>query len=157
MNEAIIERWNQKVKPEDKVFLLGDVMLNDNEEGLRCASQLNGQIILLGGNHDTDVRLELLRQLPNWEYGGLAHTEKINGYNFYLSHYPTVTCNLDNGASLKKIMINIHGHVHSKERFIYDAPFMYNVAMDAHNCEPVILFEVLGDILAKRGECYSML
>ena len=157
MNEVIIERWNKKVKPDDKVYLLGDVMLNDNEKGLEYASRLNGKIMFLRGNHDTIARTQLLWRLPNWEYGGLALQEKINGHHFYFSHYPTITCSLDNGAPLKQILINIHGHVHSKQRFIYDAPFMYNAAMDAHNCEPVALSEILDDIVVEMNKCYSML
>lgn len=44
MNKEIIKRHNEVVNPEDIVYCLGDCMLNDNEEGLKCLSQLNGNI-----------------------------------------------------------------------------------------------------------------
>ena len=56
MNEAIIERWNKVVKPDDIVYHLGDTMLNDNEKGIECMHRLNGEIFLIWGNHDTDAR-----------------------------------------------------------------------------------------------------
>lgn len=34
MNEAIISNWNEIVKPEDEVYVLGDIMLKDNEKGI---------------------------------------------------------------------------------------------------------------------------
>ena len=33
-DEEIIRRWNSIVRPDDIVYLLGDVMLNDNDNGI---------------------------------------------------------------------------------------------------------------------------
>ena len=41
MNQAIVERWNAVVQPEDIVYVLGDIMLNNNEEGIRLFNSLN--------------------------------------------------------------------------------------------------------------------
>ena len=40
MNEAIIKNWNTAVAPEDEVYVLGDLMLNDNEHGMECLRRL---------------------------------------------------------------------------------------------------------------------
>ena len=32
MNQAIVERWNSTVQPEDIVYVLGDIMLNNNDD-----------------------------------------------------------------------------------------------------------------------------
>ena len=34
MNEAIVKNWNSIIQPEDDVYVLGDLMLNDNDRGL---------------------------------------------------------------------------------------------------------------------------
>lgn len=52
MNEALIERWNNVVQPEDTVYHLGDVALGKIAESLPLISRLNGYKILVLGNHD---------------------------------------------------------------------------------------------------------
>ena len=49
-DEEVIRRWNEVVGPEDTVYLLGDLMLNDNEHGIECLKRLNGHINILYGN-----------------------------------------------------------------------------------------------------------
>ena len=56
MNKAIVERFNSKVQPEDTVYILGDIMLGDNAVGEYYLSQLNGEKIIILGNHDTGTR-----------------------------------------------------------------------------------------------------
>lgn len=149
MNAAIIERWNARVTPEDEVYILGDLMLTDSEGGMRCLSQLNGTLHIILGNHDTDSRVEMYKTLPNvveMVYATMLK-HKYNGktLRFYLSHYPTLTANIDK-EYLAKAVINLHGHTHSKSKF-GENPFMYNVAMDAHDCTPVSIDEVCGDMV----------
>ena len=43
---------------------------------------------------------------------------KYNGYTFYLSHYPTITSNLEKSDNLKKHIINLYGHTHQKNNFL---------------------------------------
>lgn len=157
MNEAIIERWNKIIQPRDTVILLGDVMLGDNEKSIEYVKQLNGSINFYAGDHDSEKRIEMLNALDNWTYQGVAGGAKIYGYNFYFSHFPTITSSLNNDASLEKILINVHGHTHSKQKFFYDVPYMYNAALDAHNCTPVFLDDMLDDIEKQINDCKSLL
>lgn len=160
---AIIENWNRVVKPEDSIYLLGDLMLNDNEGGITKLNQLNGTIYYIRGNHCSDARCTLYKERTHMIplYGQFetswAAVQKINGYHFYLSHYPTMTSYLENMAPLKHHLINLHGHTHSKSKFYQDIPFMYNVALDAHNNTPVSFDEIIADIEAKKDECLAML
>ena len=157
MNEAIIERWNSKVRSQDFVILLGDVMLGDNEEGIKLAKSLNGHISFYEGNHDTDNRISMLRSLENWTYCGIAGIEPIDGYKFYVSHYPTICSTIVDTAPLKQRLINLHGHVHENKKFIYDIPYIYNVAMDAHNCYPVNINEIIRDMNNEVTKCLNLL
>jgi calcineurin-like phosphoesterase family protein len=33
-DETVIQNWNSVVEPEDEVYILGDLMLNDNSHGI---------------------------------------------------------------------------------------------------------------------------
>ena len=156
MNDAIVSNWNAIVQPEDDVYVLGDIMLNDNESGIKLLKQLKGKIHIILGNHDTEARVELYNNCYNVVEVCYATVIKYNGYHFYLSHYPTMTANLEK-ESLKKCMINMFGHTHSKNKFYNDIPFMYNVACDAHNCTPVSIEQAIIDMEAKVKECKDML
>lgn len=157
MNRAIIDRWNAVVKPEDEVYLLGDVMLNDNTVGLECLSRLNGKIYILLGNHDTNSRIKLYNSLPNVEVLGYATVIKYGKYTFYLSHYPTLTSNLDDMAPLSQHVLNLFGHTHQTKNFHNDIPYMYHVGMDSHDCTPVSAEQVIADIKAEAQKCLDML
>ena len=159
MNEAIIERWNNIVKPGDLVYHLGDIMLSDNKKGIECFNRLNGEIFVIWGNHDSDNRKNLLAaECPHFRGGWYAYLIKHGKLNIYLSHYPTLTANYDdNEKYFSQHVLNFHGHLHTKNKFYQDIPFMYNVALDAHNNAPVSFDEIISDIEAKKDECIAML
>ncbi|TCI90737.1 metallophosphoesterase [Tenacibaculum sp. M341] len=52
MDEELIKRWNSKVKPNDRVYHLGDVSLGDSDSLKDILSRLNGKIYLIKGNHE---------------------------------------------------------------------------------------------------------
>ncbi len=52
MNAVMIDRWNQKVKPKDIVYHLGDFGLTYKENLATIIDQLNGKIHLIAGNHE---------------------------------------------------------------------------------------------------------
>ena len=151
MNEAIVALWNQKINPEDTVYLLGDVMLNDNDSGLKLLKQLKGHIHIILGNHDTKVREEAYKTCWNVEEVALAARFKYNGYNFFLTHYPCFTANLEK-ESLKKCICNLYGHTHQKTNFYQDIPFMYHVGVDSHYNAPVNIDEIISDMNDKVNE-----
>ena len=161
-NEIIVQNWNKSIKNTDTVYLLGDLMLNNNEGGIKLLNQLQGKIYYIRGNHCTDNRCELYKNtnmipLCGDFFSSWASLEKIKGYSLYLSHYPTMVGSLEDMSPLSKRLINLHGHLHSKNKFYQDIPFMYNVALDAHNNTPVSFDEIIADIEAKKDECLAML
>lgn len=147
MNEEIIRRHNEVVKPDDTVYVLGDLMFGGNEKddkNIEYINRLNGKIIVVCGNHDTKRRKTLYVEklaLPIYD----ATTLKYQGYHFYLSHYPTVTSDF-NETSLKQCVINLFGHTHQITDFYNGIPFMYHVGMDSHNCYPVNLDDALSEM-----------
>lgn len=145
MNYVIIKNFNSIIKPEDDLYLLGDIFLGDLESGMSLFHRLPGKIHLIWGNHDTDARKKAISKSFNVvENLGFANIIKYNKYNFYLSHFPTCTTNFDDYIkSLKQRVLCLAGHTHSKERF--DPCGSYNVAVDAHNCFPVSIDEIIKD------------
>ena len=58
-DEVLVQNWNAVVKPTDKVYVLGDVAMN--KAGLRPVERLNGDKVLILGNHEClDEDTELL-------------------------------------------------------------------------------------------------
>lgn len=157
-DEAIIERWNSIVTPEDEVYILGDLMLNDNAHGIECLKRLNGHKNFIRGNHDTDTRVELYmdEQGADIAFCGDAFRLKYRGYHFMMTHYPTLTGNLEK-ESLKQMTLNLYGHTHQKTNFYEDRPYMYHVGVDSHDCYPVSLDQIIEEMNAKVEECKEML
>lgn len=52
MNEALIENWNSVVSAGDMVYILGDMFWIKSNEAASIMDRLNGQKILIKGNHD---------------------------------------------------------------------------------------------------------
>ena len=98
MDEAMVAAWNERVRPNDKVYHLGDVVMS--RKSLSIMRRLNGDKVLIRGNHDifkdTDYR-EHFRELRAYHV--------MNG--LILSHIPL------HEASLGRFGTNIHGHLHA--------------------------------------------
>lgn len=152
MNEAIETHWNEMIGDDDEVYILGDLMVggkgNGNAEGMKTVRRLKGKKHIVIGNHDTDTRIALYRAEPSVIDVQYATRFRYRGYSFYLSHYPSITTNLQH-ETLKQGVINLFGHTHSKERFYDDLPFMYNVSLDAHDIRPVCIDNVLEEVKEK--------
>jgi len=147
MNKAIIKNWNSVVQPDDEVYLLGDVMLNDNVEGMKCLHQLKGKIHIVLGNHDSEARKILYLSSWNVDSVELAYRLKYKGYHFYFSHFPTLCSNYDVDKPLKARIINVCGHSHTTDKWKdIDLGIVYHAELDAHNNTPVSLDTILNDI-----------
>ena len=152
-DRAIIKNWNEIVTPNDEVYILGDLMLGDNESGMHKLSQLMGTINIVIGNHDTDKRLELYSKfgmnIAQIEY---AYRLKYNKYSFFLTHYPTLTANLgEDDKPLKRKTINICGHSHTKDKFAdWNKGLIYHAELDATNMRPISIEEIIKDIEEKE-------
>ena len=156
-DEAVIKNWNETVSPDDIVYHLGDLMLGDNAHGIECVKRLNGHIKLIRGNHDTDARWKLYGTLPNIELIGWADVIKYKKYNFYLSHHPTLTSNLEKAPHLRMHLINLYGHTHQMGKFYQDMPYMFHVGLDSNNNRPILLDDAIELMKEETKRCIEML
>lgn len=157
-NKAIIENFNSVVKDDDDLYILGDVFLNSKEEGIELLKQIPGIKHIIIGNHDTDARLELFekhRQECKICEVVFGTRLKYKKFHFLLSHYPTITSNLDDGKKVYETVINLYGHTHQQTNFYNNNFFMYHVGLDSHNMMPISLDTIIEEVKEKYKEIYD--
>ena len=146
MDEFMIKAWNERVRPTDKVYHLGDVVIN--RKALGIMRRLNGDKVLIRGNHDifkdTDYR-EHFRELRAYHV--------MNG--MILSHIPI------HSESLGRFGVNIHGHLHAsrvmlpgfngKITDIVDVRY-HCVCVEQTDFAPILFEDVVKKIEAEGGE-----
>ena len=145
MDDYMVEAWNKKVKPNDKVYHLGDVVIN--RKALKILALLNGDKVLIRGNHDifrdTEYR-NYFREIRAYHV--------MNG--MILSHIPI------HSDSLGRFGTNIHGHLHSNRVMVTD-PFGHRppmvdvryhcVCVEQTDFAPILFEDVIKRIEAEGG------
>lgn len=133
MDRAIVERWNETVAPDDKVWHLGDFALGQPSERIvELLAGLNGRKHLIIGNNDGPATLEQ----PGW--ASVQHYTEltVEGKRLVLCHYAFRTWN-----RMGEGVVNLHGHSHGR---LKPAPRQYDVGVDVWDFRPVTLATILG-------------
>ncbi len=131
MDEALIRNWNNTVKPEDTVFILGDFSSYDLQKTAAICHRLNGHKYLIMGNHDTDSESDYLA----------CGFENVSRYpiiyeNFWmLSHEPMY-------INRNMPYANIFGHVHNNPMYRTDSPQSFCVCVERIGFAPIGFDEV---------------
>ena len=105
MNAELIRRWNSAVGNGDFVYVLGDMFWCNTKKAAPILKQLNGQKILIKGNHDRFHD-------PNFEKLFVKITDYLEvedeGEKIVLCHYP-IPCFKNHFYG----WIHFYGHVHN--------------------------------------------
>jgi len=154
MDAELVRRWNAKVDRGDLVYVLGDMIWKTkNDDALNIIKSLNGQIILIKGNHD--------RFLSNAKAkNALAAVKDYDDICVMLEDGTTRRCVLShyfipmyNGHRYQGI--HLHGHSHFTDEADFEIDLaeqlnnqgirneIYNVGCMYWNYEPVTLDEIL--------------
>lgn len=97
MDEEIIKNWNSTVSKNDKVYIVGDVTLR--KKHLDKVGRLNGDKVLIGGNHDVYGAPEYLKYFRD--------VRSVHVHDkFVVTHVPV------HPQCLYRWRGNIHGHLH---------------------------------------------
>ena len=133
MNEIMVQRHNERVRPNDKVYFLGDVTMSRNARGLEILGRMNGEKVLIKGNHDLCKPQQYLQYFKD-----IRGSHQFDG--MILTHIPI------HPDSLARWGLNVHGHLHYQVvrlplSQIPDRRY-YNVSMERINYTPVSLEEV---------------
>jgi len=151
MDEELVRRHNEKVRPNDKVYFLGDVAIS--RKNLSTLGRLNGDKVLIRGNHDI-FKLE--------DY--LAYFRDVRGYHvmngLILSHVPI------HPESLGRFGCSIHGHLHANRvmkargvdaktgEVLYGNEIdtrYFNVSVEQIDFAPILFEDVLKRIVEQGG------
>jgi calcineurin-like phosphoesterase family protein len=127
MNEAMIARWNERVRVDDVVYHLGDFSMNARY--LHLAGRLKGRKHLILGNHDHSPISEYLRF-----FDSVQSCKRLG--NLLLTHYPVHPSSIGFG-----IKGNAHGHTHEKS---VDDPRYVNVSVEVIGYRPISIEDVRG-------------
>lgn len=148
MNIDLIKRWNEKVKKNDIVFIVGDFCFGNKSAWVYFLSKLNGKKTLVIGNHDKDIPDKgiYLKDIED------IITIKSGDFTFILTHYPLLTW-----AGRNKNTFNLHGHVHTTKEGItgYDSELTfsdkhYDVGVDNNDMYPISLEEIKNKLAKKQ-------
>lgn len=132
MDEALVERWNAVVRPQDAIWHLGDVARRAADVPA-LLDRLNGIKHLVRGNNDPDATAAA----SGWA-SVQAYTElELDGRKLILCHYPFRSWNGQHRGA-----INLHGHSHGR---LKPMPRQFDVGVDVHGFEPVTLARLLGE------------
>ena len=108
MNEAMIDRWNQVCREDDLTYILGDFCAGGADRWRELLRELNGNKILLTGNHDNVEAAEqmcreglLAAAVPYLEM-------EDRGRHAVLCHYPIVPFHNHYFG-----WFHLYGHVHA--------------------------------------------
>lgn len=108
MNQSMIREWNSKVAPEDTVYILGDFAFLPSNKAVAILNQLNGDKILIEGNHDRKLLKDPVFRRCFREVH--AYYEMTYNKTFVVMfHYPIYDHNRAGHGS-----IMLHGHRHGQ-------------------------------------------
>lgn len=144
MDEEMIRRWNDTVRPNDKVYHLGDVVIN--RKALRILDRLNGDKVLIKGNHDI-FKLEDYTQY----FRDIRAYHVMNG--MILSHIPV------HESQLQRFGTNIHGHLHSNRVMVYNRhlreeridPRYWCACVEQTDFRPILFEDAMKAIVEQGG------
>ncbi len=133
MNEHMVMQHNRTVRPTDKVYFLGDVTMGKNLKSLEILGRMNGEKILIKGNHDLAKPNQYLEFFKD-----IRAVHQFDG--LILTHIPI------HPESLARWGKNVHGHLHAN-RVLTDKGHIdtryVNVSMEClDNYTPISLEEV---------------
>lgn len=154
MDKDLIEKWNNTVRPEDTLYVLGDFSLS--KHAVRdITPQLNGQKHLIMGNHDWchPIRAKekpiVMERFKNmYLEAGFASVKLIDNIeidktNIILHHMPYRNDGHDerylNWRLEDKGSWLLHGHVHKTWK---TRNKMINVGVDVWDYKPVHIDEI---------------
>jgi calcineurin-like phosphoesterase family protein len=163
-DKIMVHRWNGVVKPDDKVYHLGDVSFRNQEYTKEIVSQLNGHKILIMGNHDNrsltwfkKVGFQEVYKHPQfigWKsaYFGPDGVEEKE-IHVVLSHHPTPYAIRQ---QFGREFINVCGHLHGNKALL--PKWSVDVGVECTNYTPVDLSDIIhaiveGDFEEDFTEC----
>ena len=124
MDTKIIENWNNVVKKNDNVYVVGDMFWCKMDRAIEILEELNGNKFLIKGNHDRCHDGRFLKKFVKVsEYMEIDD----NGRKVVLCHYPIPFFR----AGFAPTAFMLYGHVHQTIEYEYIAKLRREVKANA--------------------------
>ena len=135
MNTILKQNWNSRIKPEDHVYILGDICMN--EQGfIDHMNDLNGFKHIVRGNHDPKNIQN--KKMKNTHFTELIHTVRDGDAKIVLCHFPIMEWNgYYNGV------YHFYGHLHGSRKSHNANAF--EVGVDCQNYMPKTFDEIVNN------------
>lgn len=138
MEKAMIENWNRVVKPDDEVYVLGDMFYRATSPNdiRRVLKQLSGKKYLIRGNHDKWANDKSLTSFFEW----IKPYDEVedNGRRVILFHYP-----IEEWNGYFRDSYHLYGHVHNAGEQLTTIPRRFNVSADVVEFTPRTLNQLI--------------
>lgn len=152
MNETLINNWNSQVQKNDIVFYLGDLLMGSNYVLLDALiKSLNGNIILIRGNHDHFTDKQYL-SCGIKKVSDLLEIDLLD-YHFVLCHFQMQQWNKSHEGTL-----HLYGHEHDRKLYPFNhnlykqlgiSERKQNVCIDSNNYHLYTLSEIIENLRLK--------
>lgn len=150
MAKDYIEKINSTINIDDTLYILGDTLGGDMDKAYEMFKQINcNDIHIVCGNYETPKAIELLKNDNRVKEIKDAIYIELEGYKFYLSHYPCRTGDFSLiGDPIKRKIWNLCGHTHTPDMFkeLRMGIPAYHVEVDAHDGYPITIKQIVNDI-----------
>lgn len=151
MTESLINNYNSVINDDDTVVWVGDAFFLNKETMADILKKLNGNKILIRGNHDKYSPIIYLEAGFQTIIDDFI-TLEFEGVNIKICHYPYLQGKTDwfdkyeNKRPVpKENEILIHGHTHQKTKISGN---MIHVGVDSNNYYPILYDEII-DIIKR--------
>ena len=115
MHEEMMKKWNERIKDEDEVYIIGDFSFGKGVETWEILNKLRGKLILIEGNHDFHYLDD--KEFVDTIFDDIVYYAEIkdSGRDVVLSHYPIFFYNHQFKADKenKPLTYMLYGHVHN--------------------------------------------
>ena len=150
MNDFLIRKWNEKVKEDDIVYILGDLSYRSSISVKTYLKQLKGRKHLIVGNHDFQWQKNIANINDYFESVSDMKVIRLGEKLITLCHYPLLEWNGSRRAKNQQTSISwlIHGHIHNSRDNVFEyirdnLPCALNCGVDINGFEPVTFEELL--------------
>lgn len=146
MDAALINNWNELVKADDTVFVIGDISFYPPETTARILWSLKGRIHLIKGNHDRKInhslseRFDSVSDLLEWDF---PEPRSKRGQKVVMCHYAMRTWNKMHYGAWQ-----LYGHSHGGLTES-DKTKSMDVGVDCHNYRP-ISYDQIKEVMKDR-------
>lgn len=141
MTRCLIRAWQEQVRPEDTVYLLGDFAWKNGEELLK---ELPGRITLIKGNHDYKRPIP-----PGFCLAYDTLMIQVDNQKIFLSHYPHIVWPEKHRGAW-----HLYGHMHGTLAETDDRLAM-DVGVDTNNFQ-LYSFGQIEDLMAAKANRYAV-